>query len=267
MKKRIALSESWLATNLPDRDLLIVGFWSDWSYLNGVIGRSLGQGTPARVIIVDPGDPAVLKQKAPGLTALGRDASTFIHVRKSGAMFLDALREAFSRRFLRQTLHAGTTAFTVQANGEKPNPAWLNPQFESNDDLWKVRRNIEGCAPNDPAKRHTPPAGDALGLNLLTIQALGGHPEGPYWRIGDDLVRVINGSGRTLHAMKKRYDREMSQHGPTLAVAVGAYDSPLPRNVGRPNEGGSDTLPPPKSSVVRASPHRWVTSAADVPHP
>jgi hypothetical protein len=31
---RIAKSRTWMAANLREKDLLVVGFWSDWAYLN-----------------------------------------------------------------------------------------------------------------------------------------------------------------------------------------------------------------------------------------
>jgi len=43
--ERIANSATWLNSRLLDRDLLIVGYWTDWDYLNAVIGATLGAGT------------------------------------------------------------------------------------------------------------------------------------------------------------------------------------------------------------------------------
>lgn len=262
---RIATSEGWLATNLPNRDLLVVGFWTDWSYLNEVIGRSLGQITPARVVIVDLEGPDELRNKAPQLAQLGDRASRFLHVRESSATFFKALREAFSRSYVRQAVRAGEPAYLAQSGGTPPDPAWFDPAFADNNVLWHVRRDIEGCRPTQPAGQRTPPPGDAVGLAMLDLQAAGAHPEGPYWRLGPHLVRVINGSGRTLHAMKGDYDREMTQHGPDLAIAVGAVDSVLPGNASRPNEGTSDVLPPPARTFVRSAPPHWITSTADLP--
>jgi hypothetical protein len=97
-----------LTVRLLDRDLLIVGYWTDWDYLNGVLERSLGAVRPARVIIVDPAEGASLAAKAPALYALGQRARlAFQHVSASGSEFLERLRLKFSKSFVRRVLYAG----------------------------------------------------------------------------------------------------------------------------------------------------------------
>ena len=68
---RISSSETWLSVRLLDRDLVIVGYWTDWDYLNDVLARALGQVRPARVIVVDPSESATLAAKAPTFSRLG----------------------------------------------------------------------------------------------------------------------------------------------------------------------------------------------------
>ena len=277
VQDRIRSSVSWLETHLPNRDLLVVGFGSDWSYLNAVLGRSLGQVTPPRVTIVDLNDPDEFRANAPDLTALGDRAESqappqsqepaFRYVQASGEDFFHALRLAFSRTYVRRALNAGAGAFAAQA-GADPDPAWLDPPFVSNDDLWHVRRDLEGCRPNQPARGRTPPVGEALGLALIGLQAAGAVPDGPYWRLSADvLVRVINGSNRVLHTMKTEYDREMTHLDANVVVALGADDSPLPGSVGRPNEGGSQTLPLSASPFFRGPPRHWVVRPSQIPTP
>lgn len=72
---RVARSAAWLNVRLADRDLLIVGYWTDWDYLNSVLASTLGAVNPARVIIVDPADGASFRTKAPELFALGERAT------------------------------------------------------------------------------------------------------------------------------------------------------------------------------------------------
>src|SRR3546814_4850408 len=67
---RIASSAQWLSQRLLDRDLLIVGYWTDWDYLNQVLGSVLDQVHPSKVIVVDPVDSASFQSKAPDLYAL-----------------------------------------------------------------------------------------------------------------------------------------------------------------------------------------------------
>ncbi len=53
----------WLAANLRGRDLVVVGFWSDWSYLNDILANVLMGSEPALVYLVDPDEPQNLQVK------------------------------------------------------------------------------------------------------------------------------------------------------------------------------------------------------------
>jgi hypothetical protein len=109
---RIAGSRDWLKTQLLNRDIVIVGYFTDWDYLNAVLGQAVGTVTPSRVIVVDPSDGATLALKAPQLYALGnRAAKIFGHVQSSGDVFLKQLRDEFSRGFVRRMMSKGQAAF------------------------------------------------------------------------------------------------------------------------------------------------------------
>jgi hypothetical protein len=89
---RIASSDQWLRVRLLDRDLIIVGYWTDWDYLNEVLAATLVGVRPSRVVVVNPADRAMFSQKAPALYALGqRAAGPFQHVSASAEKFLEAL--------------------------------------------------------------------------------------------------------------------------------------------------------------------------------
>ena len=262
--QRLTSSANWLAGHLANVDLLVIGFWSDWSYLNAVIAQSLGALNPSSVTSVDPAPRERLQEKAPGLHAIGTQVESFQHVRASGKVFLDRLREQFSKSYIRHILRAGAATYQAQS-GAPPEDAWVEPPFAGNDVLWQVRRDLEGRFPNEPAQDREPEDGDALGLAMIELQAAGAVPEGASWRLPQDiLVRVLNGKNRTTHVMKGAYDSKMSSPGPDVVVAVGAVDSPLVANVGRPNEGGSTHLAPPAPSIVRPAPRRWETQVTDI---
>lgn len=253
---RLRSTANWLSVTVPNSDLLVVGFWSDWSYLNGVLGDSLGQITPGRVTIVDPAPAADLQAKAPKLYEVGQRATRFEHVQESGDTFLDALRREFSRTFVRRTLHAGAASFKSQNAAVTFDDAWTEPSIQDNNTLWQVRRDIQGCLPHQPATQHDPPTGEALGLTMIELQAAGAVPEGPYWRLpSDELVRVLNGSNRALDIMKAEYDRDMTPvTSPSVVVAVGADDSPLPGSIARSNPATAA-----KASSVRGAQPQWLT--------
>ena len=147
VSQRIANSATWLNGRLLDRDLVIVGYWTDWDYLNTVLESTLGAVRPARVIVVDPADPATFATKAPELFALGgRASTTFKHVRASGSDFLDILRKRFSESFIRRVLHSGRNEYQTHT-GTPPDVAWLEPPDWDNLTLWRVRRDLEGRLP------------------------------------------------------------------------------------------------------------------------
>lgn len=266
VQDRIRSSENWLATHLPNRDLLVVGFGAEWSYLNRVIGRSLGQITPARVIMVDMNDAAKFRTNAPDLMGLGDRAHqqatlqgqppAFLYVQCSSADFFKALRDAFSQGIVRQTLSAGAGTYTTRTGGNAPDPSWLEPSFGTGDDLWHVRRDLEGCRPNQPARSRTPPPGEALGLTMIELQAAGAVPHGAYWQLpSGQVVRVLNGSNRTLDVMQSEYDRDTAPViSPSVIVAVGADDTALPGSIARANPATSA-----KASSVRGAQPDWLT--------
>jgi SIR2-like domain len=126
-RSRIENCSHWLQFRLLDKDLIIVGFWTDWSYLNEILDTAIGAVTPSRVIVVDPCETATLKSKAPALYALGRRATIeFCHLRESGDRYLDGVRAGFSRTYIRRVLHAGQASYSL-AVGEDADPHWLEP--------------------------------------------------------------------------------------------------------------------------------------------
>ena len=64
---RLQKSENWMSTNLRQKDLLIVGFWSDWHYLNEIFSSTLSTLMPSSVTVIDQLDRQKLQQKEPYL--------------------------------------------------------------------------------------------------------------------------------------------------------------------------------------------------------
>ena len=247
---RVAQSAQWLSVRLLDRDLLVVGFWTDWSYLNEVLAATLNGVNPSRVVVVDPAAAAVLPHKAPALFALGnRAANGFHHIQASGADFLAELRLAFSRSFIRQVLHGGALDYSDR-HGEAPNAAWTEPPAADNETLWQLRRDLEGRVPNEPAKQLRPSADGLVGQTLLELQARGATSDGLYWNLGGQKVRVLR-AGRPLHRVQKDFERETAPAiAPDVIIAVGAEAQALPTDIARASSS---------STVARGSPSRWLT--------
>lgn len=248
---RISTSTTWLNVRLLDRDLLIVGYWTDWDYLNNVLATTLGAVNPTRVIVVDTADSATFKIKAPGLYALGMRATiAFQHVQASGADFLDSLRQEFSKTFVRGVLHSGKSDY-LHSKGSNPEAAWTEPANVDNDTLWQIRRDLEGQTPNSPAKERNPPPGNLVGFTLLQLQSAGAVQDGPYWQLNGLRVRVIRAVDKTLHGVEAEFERETPPAvAPDLVIAVGAEAQSLPTSIVR-----AKTLP----SIARGSSTRWLS--------
>ena len=154
---KVASSIPWISQRLLNRDLLIVGYWTDWDYLNQILTQAMNATNPSRVIVVDPADAATFPTKAPALFDLGqRAANGFYHVKVSGADFLMALRRKFSDYIVRAVLHSGAAAY-IEEKGVAPDPAWLERPAMDDTQSWLLRRDLLGCAPNAPAVSRTPP--------------------------------------------------------------------------------------------------------------
>jgi len=248
---RIAGSAQWLGVHLADRDLLIVGYWTDWDYLNQVLGATLGAITPAQVTIVDPADPASFPAKAPELYAMGERATVrFQHVKASGADFLAALRLSFSKTFVRRVLHAGSGDFAAVA-GQAADQQWLDAPSLDNEALWRMRRDLEGRLPREPAKERIPSAGPMLGLTLLQLRARGAVAEDSLWVLDGRRIRVLRAEGKALHRVEAEFEHDAAPVvAPDIVVAVGAEALSLPPNIARAGTA---------ATIARGSASRWMT--------
>lgn len=248
---RIASSAQWLLGRLLDRDLVIVGYWTDWDYLNAVLTSVLGAVSPSRVIVVDPADGATFAAKAPSLYALGqRTPSAFQHIKASGADFLSALRRDFSKSFVRRVLHAGAEDYQ-EHTGSPPLAGLTEPPDLDNETLWRIRRDLEGCAPTEPCLLRNPPNESLPGLTILQLRARGAEVDGPFWLLNSQRIRVLRTPNKPLHRVVAAYQRETAPAiAPELIIAVGAEAQSLPSNIAR--EG----TPP---TIARGTSSRWIT--------
>ena len=252
-KTRIGDCGQWLEMRLADRDLLVVGYWTDWDYLNEVLEASLGAVNPSRVIVVDPCETATFQNKAPALYSLGQRATAeFCHVRSSGDTFLKKLRVDFSRTFIRRILHSGKKAYFANV-GNEPEESWLEPSSVDAEVLWQIRRDLEGCNPNEPAKQRNPAEEPLVGMIILQIQARGAVFNGRYWELDGQRIRVIRAANRLLHEVESAFSGETAPAvAPDVTVAVGAESVSLPASIARGSGDGS---------IVRGSGAKWLSRA------
>lgn len=248
---RIASSVQWLSTRLLDRDLLVVGYWTDWDYLNQVLQAVLNQIRPSRIIVVDPADSPTFQRKAPALYAIGQAAQNgFWHVQASGDVFLAALRSSFSKVFLRRVLNSGSLEFLTLTGSAIPQQLAEPPDID-NDALWRMRRDLEGCTPNQPASLREPPNEPMVGLFLLQLRAAGAVANGPYWELRGRRIRALRTPNQSLHSVEAAYARETPPAtAPDLTVAIGAEAYFLPSNIVRAGT---------TATIARGTAGAWLT--------
>ncbi len=253
---RITSSEDWLKGRLLDRDLLIVGYWTDWDYLNAVLKATLGTIHPARVIVIDPADGATFAAKAPVLYELGQRAITFFRrVSTSSSEFLAALRLAFSKSFVRRVLHSGIQVYHDHT-GANPPEAWTEPPALDNGVLWQMRRDLEGCIPTQPAHERRPPDEPLVGLTLLQLRAAGAAPDGSYWLLNGRRIRVLRAPNKPLHRVQRAFEGDTAPIvAPDIIIGVGAEAQSLSPSVAR-----GETKP----TIARGSTGRWMTRSEAV---
>ena len=80
IQRRVDSCKAWMQLNLPGRDLLVVGFWTDWCYFNDVLAEILGGANTSSVSVIDPQPAADLMAKAPTLWATLSALPNFVHV-------------------------------------------------------------------------------------------------------------------------------------------------------------------------------------------
>lgn len=248
---RIAECREWLGIRLSNCDLLVVGYSTDWDYLNGVLENSLGSVNPSNVIVVDTCETAELEGKAPVLYSLGQKAEiAFFHVMCSGADLLKQLRVEFSKSFIRQILKSGKNAFR-DLKGIEADAAWLEPVSNDPEMLWQIRRDLEGCCPNEPAKQRDPANESLVGMTILQLQARGAVLNGSYWELEGASIRVIRAANQALHDVEAIFSGEAAPAiSPDVTVAVGAESYSLPMSVARGSGRGS---------IVRGAGGRWLS--------
>jgi len=238
-------TRAWLHARLHNRDLLFVGFWSDWAYLNDILADLL-DGISPTVILVDPQDAATLEMKAPRLWAWAKSSARFEHVPESGADFLDELRRRFSLHFLNEMMRlGGVERFAMTTT--TPNAVAL-------------RRDACGNPVGTPLRSKRPDERmELLALAHHEIRAKGGTVIDDHYSLGGETVRIVNGAGRMLNTVRRSYANEPpAPFAADHVVCAGAIDDGgAPAHLIR--SGSAPT-------IVRAgSTGSWVTRVEDLP--
>ncbi len=222
---RIAQSAQWLAGGLMQKDLIFVGFWSDWPYLNEILHAVLVDQTPRSVTLVDPADGAVLAAKAKELWDWAhRPDIEFEHVQMSGSDFLAELRLRYSRLLLQQIAARGAQVFEERTGA--PPPAFPDMSMSSVDQLYDLRRDWSGVPRRTAVLRREPQSADELlGSLFYELVAAGAVLDGNLLELRGERVRLVQGAGRPLYRVQEELAEGLHPADtPQVTVCVAADD-------------------------------------------
>jgi hypothetical protein len=255
VQERLTEWSNWIHLNLQGRDLLIVGFWSDWAYLNEAISRVMTGHALASVTVIDPLPDAELERRAPGLWTTVRGATTFAHVAGPSDMALEEIRVAFSRTWFKKFLRSGRPMIDASRGG--CGAAALEPPDGTASDLYNMRKDAEGVPYHRAAQSREPaPAGAQAAYAQLLFLKAGASRSGAWFECGGKIVRIVNGGGELLSGVQARYVEPPAVGQSDVVVCAGAMDLGVPGPLIATGRGASTVRPGPGGTA------RWITLEA-----
>ena len=245
VRERISQLKTWIRARLLGRDVVFLGFWSDWAYLNTIFESTVTCIENAQVVIVNPSDDAVLEAKARELWAWSGNAGITRHiVRESAADFLAELRKLMWINFLNRVLRQSEAAFVALGGSAEAGRYQIAADTLNTDEAYRLRLDVCGVPHRTIARRKRPDAPmNKLGVVQLGLFAKGAELEGNHFVLNQKRIRVIGGQGQLLGAVKGMYATEPAQFPRVdLMICVGATDDGnLPQSVVR-GDASSGTI-------------------------
>jgi hypothetical protein len=243
---RISTCSDWMNLVLPGKDLVVVGFWTDWGYLNSVLATALSTGGFNSVTVVDPANSAALQAKAPTLWAnLTAGTTRFQHIQASGSDALAELQVAFSRVWLKKFYALAKPL--LEAEGRVYSP--IDPDLPI-EQLYDLRRDAEGTPYDRAACRKEPPAHAATAafLQSLLLQAHAVR-HGAWFEYNAKRVRIVQGAGEGINTVREKYNEPPAVTQPDVIVCAGALDLSVPGHLISPGAGASVVRPAPGGGI------------------
>lgn len=242
IKPRIDSCTQWIRLNLAAKHLVVIGFSSDWGYLNDAFAAAFDTSSPSSVTVFDPDTTAVLAAKAPILWAnLMTSSAKFEHISASGADALSEIRTEYSRAWVRKYYALGVAS--LRAVGES---ASVSNPFDSLalEALYDLRRDAEGQPHSRAARLKVPNESStqaafahAVYLNKGALQ------DGSLLRWNGKTYRIVNGGGRALADMREQFKESPSTVLPDVIVCAGAFEYGVPARVIASGFGASVVRP------------------------
>jgi len=240
IQNRIEAFRNWMRANLPGNDLLIIGYWTDWPYLNETLDESIRdiEPYPRSVILVDPSDPAELRSKAEGLWEWVEEGQiNFHHVERGGNEFMLRLRQEFSKRFFRLLLREVqkrdlTEEYYRFESSEEVNEPPIEDMRE--DQIYTLRRDFTGAPDGRPVTEKEPTEShhEKMGAFHEVLMENSASMDGHLYKIDGEVVRIINGRGYTLSRIREKHEKNnTNSRAVDTCVGVGVSgEVPGPQN-------------------------------------
>jgi NAD-dependent SIR2 family protein deacetylase len=237
VQETITQLRAWIQARLRGRDVVFLGFWSDWAYLNSVFESSVPSIENALIVIVNPSNDADLETKAKNLWDWSARAGiTRRIVRESAADFLAELRKLMWINFLNRVLRQSEAAFVQLGGSAQAGRYEIASAALNTDEAYRLRLDACGVPYRKMARQKRPDAYmNKLGVVQLGLLAKGAQLEGNQFVLNQKRIRVLNGQGQLLGAVKGRYAEEPAQFPRVdLMICVGATDDGnMPQSVVR----------------------------------
>lgn len=252
VRERIKSCSDWMKWNLQEKDLVVVGFWTDWLYLNDVFANAFGDGNAKSVTVIDRSPSSVLQAKAPILwEKLSGLSCQFDPVQASADEALDELRTAYSRAWANKFYKLGLPS--IEASNEVIPPTARSEDMLG-EDLYNLRRDAEGIPYNKAATWKTPgqPAAQAAYMHMILLNA-GATKQGAWLQFGGQSIRIVNGAGWLLGKMKEEYKEPTPIEQPDIVICADAKDYGVPGKIIASGRGASMIRPSPGGGT------RWLT--------
>lgn len=240
IQQRIESCSQWMNLHLPGRHLVIVGFWTDWGYLNDVFASAFNVTNALSVTVVDPSPSADLKAKAPRLwDKLTGLSASFEHLEESADVILNELRLAYSRSWTKKFYALGKPLANAHGIVQEPSPDALDVK-----DLYNLRRDVEGIPYTRAATLKEPPAGSAeAAFAHIKLANEGAVQEGAWLKYHGKTVRIVNGAGRGLDDVRQEYLEPPTRAQPDIVLCAGAIDLGVPAKLIASGKGASVVSP------------------------
>jgi hypothetical protein len=240
IKQRLEASVKLVPGWLANKDIVILGFWSDWPHMYDTLCHLLAGADPACVYIVNPSPQAELPEKAPALWAWA-EKHHLIHVQMEAEKFLHEMWTRYGVSLLRRAFSLCSVTYE-HAFHLAPPPMDAYTDWPSNPmDLFGLRADLLGSPRGKPVRDRDLDNDSSL-LAAAVLRRLidrGAALDGDALLMNEQRIRVI-GHGGLMSTIKAAYESEPLAHqdATTMVCPAAVDDGGAPIDVVRENVPG-----------------------------